>query len=1049
MYLRVIAQYTDPQGEGKTTVKEIPLSITNNPPTFDASAPTTASVAENNQKQATVGSPITGSDPNGDPLTYGLRDTNANSGHAASFSISGIGQITVALEVRLDHEAQETYLVTVDLSDGRNPNGGTDNTADASRPITITVTDANDPGTVTISNSYPQNGLAITASLADQDGLIASSETWQWAQSDNTEGPWNNISGATQFSYTPLPADLDKYLQAIVTYTDSTYGGNQTASTVTDNPVDEQIVLDKDSYTFYTFENSIADAPVIGDLPEASNTNGTVVYSLNGGDARRYKINSDNGGITVRENAQLDYEADPPDLSHSMTIEVTDDSGAQDTAQVTINIKDLMEDNETKSMAINGHGTITWTRIAETQFLMARNQNGVRKPELELNAQLDPCFKEGIPGISQLHNRPDWKIYDQYQLDMWWDGNTLKYRDPRRSQEWTVYGITEPDNSHARGTNESCPTVYLDLWNDPDTLYALDTSHRLIKAYSLTDAGTQYERDHARDIPLSQDHYRSHQEIQGIWGDENHIWVNRAEQSTNADIHLAAYSRSTFLRQPTADFNLSGVPSDSRDIIDAHLLEDVLWTIDLSDRGSIYGRKKDELTKVNTCSNPNVANRTSPNPSSRGKLYLRFTGQGNLLYALNYGVQKIDTYDISSCPPTETESEFDYQEIADPPGRGIQDLGPSGISTDDGLLMYFSFPTGEIRHIGKIRPTVVQSSHTITIRENTDDDTHGAGREPAGLPFQVRSEQEIGQYNWYLEDPGDDEKSTGCGNMPADDHNSDAVHFDCRSSGSRKQSLQILTREEKWFDYEEQSSYTFTLRVNDIDDDTDSVTLTIQLEDVDETPASPGQPGLANIGQQSITVNWSKVTKLVGQATPRTELDRITGYIVEYTPEGGTLQKVEVTGAGTTTQDLTGLIPNTRYTVQVKAVNGHGNGKSSPYPATKTLPNPKPALDHTSFSIQENTSLADGLVHIGTLTATDSRPAGQHHRIRDPTGWHRPFLLQTHSQRRRNHRRPLPQARSQLRRAGDLYHHRQDNLRHRNPGGVQHREGDDCRHRHE
>ena len=445
---------------------------------------------------------------------------------------------------------------------------------------------------------------------------------------------------------------------------------------------------------------------------------------------------------------------------------------------------------------------------------------------------------------------------------MWWDGNTLKYRDPRRSQEWTGYSITEPDDTYyARGTNKSCPTVYLDLWNDPDTLYALDTSHRLIKAYSLTDAGTQYERDHARDIPLSQDHYRSHQEIQGIWGDENHIWVNRAEQATNADIHLAAYSRSTFLRHSTADVNLSGIPSN---ILDAHLLEGILWTIHLSDRGSIYGWKKDGLTNVNTCGDSNVANRTSPNQSSSGKLYLRFTGQGNLLYALNYGVQKIDTYDISFCRPIETESEFDYQEIEDLPGHGLQAV-PTGISTDDGLLMYFSFPTGEIRHIGKIKPEVVESSHTITIRENTDDDTHGAGREPAGLPFQVRSEQEIGQYNWHLEDPDDETKSTACGENPTSDHNSDAVHFDCSSSGSRKQSLQILTRDGVWFDYEEKSSYTFTLRVKDVDDDTDSVTLTIHLEDVDETPARPSRPGLANIGQQSITVNWSQVTKLVGQ----------------------------------------------------------------------------------------------------------------------------------------------------------------------------------------
>ena len=116
---------------------------------------------------------------------------------------------------------------------------------------------------------------------------------------------------------------------------------------------------------------------------------------------------------------------------------------------------------------------------------------------------------------------------------------------------------------------------------------------------------------------------------------------------------------------------------------------------------------------------------------------------------------------------------------------------------------------------------------------------------------------------------------------------------------------------------------------------------------------------------------------LAEQASPRTTLDQITGYVVEYTPEGGTtqdVQEVQVTGAGATTQNLTDLLPNTRYTVQVRAVNGHGNGKRSPYAAARTLPNPRPALGDTSFSIQENTSLTNGLVHIGTLTATDRDP---------------------------------------------------------------------------
>ena len=468
--------------------------------------------------------------------------------------------------------------------------------------------------------------------------------------------------------------------------------------------------------------------------------------------------------------------------------------------------------------------------------------------------------------------------------------------------------------------------------------------------------------------PSPRDHYRSHHEIQGIWGNENHIWVNRAEQTEGAgDIRIAAYDRSTFLQKSINDLDFS-TQADRlfRTIFDAHLLEGTLWTIHRGDRKAIYGRNPNNLLDVNTC-------KTQANLPER-KLYLRVTGQGNLLYALNHELQSIDTYDISSCPPTETESEFDYQEIEDLPGRGLPDSGPTGISTDDGLLMYFSFPTGEIRHIGKILPEVVKDSHTIIIRENTKDGVHEPVGQPAGLPFRVRSEQTIGQYNWYLEDPDNEEKSTACGENPASGHDSDAVHFDCRYSGSRQQSLQILTREGVWLDHEKQDSYTFTLRVNDVDDDTDSITLTIQLEDIDETPARPGRPALSGVGQQSITVNWSQVTRLAGKATPRTELDQITGYVVEYTPEGGATKEIEVTDAGTTTQDLTGLLPNTRYTVQVRAVNGHGPGKRSPYAATRTFPNPKPTLDGTSFSIQENTSLTGGLVRIGALTATDSDP---------------------------------------------------------------------------
>ena len=583
-------------------------------------------------------------------------------------------------------------------------------------------------------------GLKIEASVADQDGPRPSTESWQWARGDSRDGAFTNIDGATGASYTPQQADLGKYLRASVSYADDTAGAGQQATAVTDNPVDEQIALDRDSYTFHTFENSIAGAPVIGDLPEASNTNGTVVYSLSGGDSNRYEINSGNGRITVKNDGQLDYETDSSD---SMTIEVTDDSGVPGHRPGDHQYKgpcggrrDLFPPGGKRHHQMEEN-----SRDPSSSWPATRDE--VRRPEFELNAQLDPCFREGNPGEEQLLIRTDWAI--NTTSTSWTCGGTATPSSTgtpgaaRSGPPGTV--SLNPTDTYARGANETCPAVYLDLWNDPDTLYALDPSHRLIKAYSLLAAGTRYERDHARDIPLSQDHYRSFNEIQGIWGDKDHIWVNRAEQATNENIHIAAYSRSTFLRHPGADFDLStDAVRPFRKILDAHLLAGALWTIDVSDRQAIYGRDPVDLADVNTCGDRSVTNKTQ---ADLPKLYLRVTGQSNLLYALNHGSQNIDTYNVSSCPPAGAESEFDYQEIEDLPGQGLQAV-PTGISTDDGLLMYFSFPTGEIRHIGKIEPVVVKDFHTITIRENTKDGVHEPVRQPAGLPFRVRSEQKIG-----------------------------------------------------------------------------------------------------------------------------------------------------------------------------------------------------------------------------------------------------------------------------------------------------------------
>ena len=62
------------------------------------------------------------------------------------------------------------YVVTVAASDG---------VASKSQVVTITVTNVEESGSVSLSQLVPQEGIAITARLNDQDGNITGTK-WQW-----------------------------------------------------------------------------------------------------------------------------------------------------------------------------------------------------------------------------------------------------------------------------------------------------------------------------------------------------------------------------------------------------------------------------------------------------------------------------------------------------------------------------------------------------------------------------------------------------------------------------------------------------------------------------------------------------------------------------------------------------------------------------------------------------------------------------------------------------------------------------------------------------
>ena len=93
------------------------------------------SVREGVEEGFNVGTPVTATDPDEDPLTYSLLG-------ASDFTIDQVtAQISVAAGVTIDRERIETYDATVTASDGR---GGSDTIL-----IRITVTDVPEPPVVT------------------------------------------------------------------------------------------------------------------------------------------------------------------------------------------------------------------------------------------------------------------------------------------------------------------------------------------------------------------------------------------------------------------------------------------------------------------------------------------------------------------------------------------------------------------------------------------------------------------------------------------------------------------------------------------------------------------------------------------------------------------------------------------------------------------------------------------------------------------------------------------------------------------------------------
>ena len=344
----------------------------NSQPAFSATTATRTLPENTGASVDVVGGTITATDSDSDALTYSLTGTDAG-----SFEIDSSGQIKTKAGVAHNFNFEATknsYSVTVNVSDSKNSTGVADTVIDDTIAVTIDLTNVDEAGTVTLPALF-MGATEATASVTDPDGTV-SGPSWQWARGDTATGSFSDISGATSASYTPVAADVGKYLRATVTYKDpESTTIDKTASATSSSGVgaiNSNPTFSSMMATRTLPENSGAGVNVLGGTITATDGNSdTLTYSLTGTDTGSFEIDS-NGQLKTKTGVTHSFNFEGATTSYSVTVNVSDskdddgnaDTVVDDTIAVTINLTDVNDaptftsPPATADFAENGTGAI-------------------------------------------------------------------------------------------------------------------------------------------------------------------------------------------------------------------------------------------------------------------------------------------------------------------------------------------------------------------------------------------------------------------------------------------------------------------------------------------------------------------------------------------------------------------------------------------------------------------------------------------------------------------------------------------------------------------
>ena len=219
-YLRATANYTDPEGPGKSVNARTSATVL---------ADDDGSVTLSETRPA-VGDTITATltDPDGSITNTTWQWASSSDGESGWTDIAGATSATYTVT---SEDTRKFLRATVNYDDG----DGADKNAAAATTLGVGV---DDDGSVSLSPSSPTVGETVTATLTDPDGGITG-EIWQWASSSDGTSNWTDITLATSRTYTVVTGDLGSYLRATVSYDDAAGAGKGaeevTAAAVTED----------------------------------------------------------------------------------------------------------------------------------------------------------------------------------------------------------------------------------------------------------------------------------------------------------------------------------------------------------------------------------------------------------------------------------------------------------------------------------------------------------------------------------------------------------------------------------------------------------------------------------------------------------------------------------------------------------------------------------------------------------------------------------------------------------------------------------------------